>query len=373
MKRQIMRTWAEVDLGRIRANIASIRSSLPDGVRFMGVVKANAYGHGAVPVAKTMEEAGADYLAVACLNEAIELREGGVRLPILILGITPPEFAYELEEYDIAQAVSSLDYAERLNAGLRRPICAHIKFETGMGRTGFCAASAKQMEEAKKALSLPKLDFRGAFTHFSVSDEPEQESFTFEQARRFEAAVSEAEKSMGKAFELKHCANTGAVINYPQLALDMVRPGVAVYGMYPAAEHGALELSPALSLRSRIYAINEHTAGDTISYGRTFTASHDMLVAVVPIGYADGLHRALSGKLEVLVRGRRCRQIGRICMDMCMVDVTDLPECCVGDIVTLIGSDGDEQVLASELAEKAGTINYEITCALSERVPRVYT
>lgn len=344
---------------------------MPQGTRLMGLVKANAYGHGAAPVAEAMLEAGADYLAVACLAEAEQLRAAGISAPILILGVTPTLFAGELEELGLTQAVGSLSYARELSKRLRGRLRVHLKLDTGMGRLGFAAHDARQLRELCQALELPGLDFEGVFTHFAVSDVP-GDGFTAVQYRRFTDAVEQAERALGRRFEIRHCANSGAVINYRQLGMDMVRPGVISYGMYPGPERGGLSLRPALELKSRVYAITEHAAGDTVSYGRTYTVQAPSRLAVVPIGYADGLHRVLSGKIDMLIRSRRCPQVGRICMDMCMVDISALPECAEGDVVTVIGRDGNEQILADELAEKAGTINYEISCAIGPRVPRVY-
>lgn len=318
-----------------------------------------------------MLEAGAEYLAVACLAEAEVLRAGGVNAPILILGVTPAIFAEELEELRLTQTVGSLSYAKELSKRARGELKAHLKLETGMGRLGFAAADERQMREMEEALRLPGLRFEGVFTHFAVSDCP-GDGFTGEQYVRFTAAVDRAERALESRFEIRHCANSGAVINYKGMAMDMVRPGLISYGMYPAEEDGGLPLLPALELKSRVYAITEHTAGDTIGYGRTYTLTAPARLAVVPIGYADGLHRVLSGKIDMLIRGRRCPQVGRICMDMCMVDISAVPECAQGDVVTVIGRDGDEQILAAEVAEKAGTINYEVTCAITSRVPRIY-
>lgn len=337
----------------------------------MGVVKANAYGHGAVPAAKAMLEAGAEYLAVACLAEAEELRAEGIIAPILILGVTPTLFAGALEELGLTQAVGSLSYARELSKRLNGDLRVHLKLDTGMGRLGFAAGDADRMREMTEALALPKLNFEGVFTHFAVSDVP-GDGFTAVQYSRFMDALERAESALGHRFEIRHCANSGAVINYRQLGMDMVRPGVISYGMYPGEERGGLSLRPALELKSRVYAITGHAAGDSVSYGRTYILQEPARLAVVPIGYADGLHRVLSGKIDMLIRGRRCPQVGRICMDMCMVDISALPDCAEGDVVTIIGRDGDEQILAGELAEKAGTINYEVTCAISARVPRVY-
>ena len=367
------RTWAEIHLDNIAGNVLAMREKLPAGCRFLGVVKADAYGHGAVPVAKKLESIGCEYLAVVCIDEAIELREAGVKAPILILGYTPPVYAGELVRYGITQSVGSLAMARELSANAGdRPVRAHFKLETGMGRTGFRVLSGQEMDEAAEALKLPGLDVEGVFTHFAVSDEY-GDPFTQEQFSRFTNAVSALEAGRGSRFVIHHCANSGAVINYPEYCLDMVRPGIATYGLYPAKETGGILLRPGMSLRSRIVQVTTHEAGDTISYGRKFRADGPMRIAVVPIGYADGLHRALSGQLEVLIRGTRCRQLGRICMDMCMVDVTALGDVRPGEVATIFGRDGDKEISVDELAEKAGTISYELLCAVSPRVPRIYS
>lgn len=368
--KQKMRTWAEVSLGNIDYNIRSIKAALPAGCMVMGIVKANAYGHGAVPVAKAVLEAGAGYLAVACLDEAEELRAAGIEAPILILGITPPEYAKELAALGITQAVGGLEYAKALNDNLMEPLKVHMKLDTGMGRTGF-SVREEDAEDILLALGLKNLYYEGVFTHFAVSDVKGDE-FTGTQFDRFMRTVSIAERGSAHKFQMKHCANSGAVINYKEFALDMVRPGVITYGMYPARERGGIDLRPALSLKTRIFSVTDHFLGDTVSYGRTFAVERPTRLAVLPIGYADGLHRCLSGKFDVLISGRRCRQVGRICMDMCMVDITNVPGCRPGDVATLIGRDGGEEIFAGELASIAGTINYEITCALTARVPRVY-
>lgn len=367
------RTWAEINLDNIAHNVKAMREKLPDACRFLGVVKANAYGHGAVRVAKKLEEIGCEYLAVACIDEAIELRNAGIRLPVLILGYTPPVYAVQLHEYSITQAVGSLEMARELSENAKdAKVRVHLKLETGMGRTGFRVLSAQEMEDAAQALQLPGLDVEGVFTHFAVSDEY-GDPFTQKQYSAFTGAVGTLETGWGQHFRIRHCVNSGAMINYPQYCLDMVRPGIATYGLYPAKEKGGIALLPGMSLRTRIAQITTHEAGDTISYGRRFCAEGPMKIAVLPIGYADGLHRALSGQLEVLIRGRRCRQLGRICMDMCMVDVTALPDVRPGEVATIFGRDGDAEISIDELAEKAGTISYELLCAVSPRVPRIYS
>lgn len=364
------RTWAEISLENIKDNVKAIRAALPEGTRFLGVVKADAYGHGAIRAAQAIAEAGGDYLAVACIAEAAMLREAGLELPILILGITPPEFAPQIRELGATQTVPSLEYAKALSVAVDGELRCHLKLDSGMSRTGF-GWRQENLVDIIEAVHLPRLDFEGIFTHFAVSDEPEND-FTITQFNRFMSTINELESRCGKHFAIKHCANSGAVINYRDYALDMVRPGIMTYGMYPAAETGGIELRPAMSLKSRIYAINELLPGDTVSYGRSFLVEKPMRVAVVPIGYADGLSRCLSGQMEVIIHGQRCRQIGRICMDMCMVDISHIPDCHVEDVVTIIGRDGAECITADDLAQKQGSINYEVTCDVAPRVPRIY-
>ena len=366
------RTWAEVSLGAIEHNYRAMRARLAPGTRYMGIVKANAYGHGAVRVSRLLEDCGCDYLAVACLDEALELRKAGIRLPILILGYTPPVYAPVLAENRITQAVGSLAMAEALNealAGTGLSLTVHFKLETGMGRTGFRAFGDAALAEAAEAMGLARLEPEGVFTHFCVSDGEEGErDFTWEQLRRFKTGFETIEARAGRKFLIHHCTNSGAMIAFPETYMDMVRPGVALYGMYPGPESGGLDLIPAMTLKSRVACVVRHEPGDTISYGRNFTVEKPSLIAVLPIGYADGLHRTLSNKLAVDFDGRRARQVGRICMDMCMADVTDL-SVRPGDVAEIFG----RRVNAGDVAALCGTIHYELLCAVSPRVPRIYT
>ena len=368
------RTWAEIKISGIGYNYYSMKAKLPENCKFMGMIKADAYGHGAVPIARYLELVHCDYLAVACIDEAQELRDAGNKLPILVLGTTPIEFTERLVKLGVAQSVGNIDmargYSEEL-VKLGAKLKIHLKLETGMGRQGFYVKNG-DVSEAVSTLSLPNFEAEGVYTHFAVSDELSKDDYTQKQFMLFTDSIEKIEKEAGIHFEIRHCANSGAMINYPEMYLDMVRPGIALYGMYPGAEKGGLRLAPAMELKSRIIAVSDYEAGDCISYGCTFTADKKMRVAVIPIGYADGLHRVLSNKIDVLIHSKRCRQIGRICMDMCMIDVTDVPEVKVGDIATIFGYDGHEFISVNELAEKAGTISYEMVCAISQRVPRVY-
>ena len=369
-----MRTWAEIKLSSVEYNFFSMRAKLPEDCKFMGVVKADAYGHGAIPVAEYLEKLNCDYLAVACVDEAEELRKAGNKLPILVLGATPVEFVEKLIDLNLTQTISNLSAAKQFSFALKKlnkTLKIHFKLETGMGRLGFEAKNG-DVSEVVSALKLPCLEAEGIFTHFAVSDELVKDDYTRNQFKLFQEAVEKIERLSGIVFKIKHCANSGAMVNYPEMYLNMVRPGLALYGLYPGKETGGISLTPVMELKSRISAVSDHGLGESISYGCTYTTDKKMRIAVLPIGYADGLHRVLSNKIEVLVHGKRCRQVGRICMDMCMIDVTDVPDVKVGDIATVFGHDGKEVISVNELAEEAGTISYEMVCAVSQRVPRVY-
>ena len=365
-----MRCWAEISLDGIEYNYRSMRAKLPEGCRFLGVVKADSYGHGAVRVAQRLESAGADYLAVAFLTEAVQLREAGIKLPILILGRTSAEYTCELIEYGITQAVPDLDTARAYSAAavkLGRSLKCHLKIDSGMGRLGFSAVRAAQ--EAAAALSLAGLDFEGAFTHFAVSDMGD-EAYTRMQFERFTAAVSEAERISGKILKIKHCTNSGAMIKYPWTYSDMVRPGILLYGYYPCPDRGDVDVRPCMTLKTRVAQIKDMRAGESVSYGRNWTAPRDSRVAVLTVGYADGLPRCVSGKAKVRIGGAIVPLVGNICMDMVMADVTDAPDVKVGDEVTVFG--GDFEGSLDVLADLAGTITYELLCAVAARVPRIY-
>ena len=375
----LKRTWAEVSLDNLEHNYRAIKNHIPEGCRFLGVMKADAYGHGAVPLSHALCELGAEYLAVSNLEEAIQLRRGGVRAPMLILGYTPASFADTMVFMDITQEVHSLEYAKELDtalAGTNYILNVHLKLDTGMTRIGFFAYDHERtLPELLEVCGLPHLHVEGVFTHFCVADSkvPEDEAFTRTQYARF-TAMLDALAAHGIRPELRHCASSGATILYPELALDMVRPGIATYGHAPTEDaEGILDLRPLMTVRTTVAQLREIPAGTSISYGRTYTAERDMRVAVLPIGYADGLLRGLSGKVSFRIRGRMARSVGRICMDMCMVDVSEIPEIRVGDEAALFGYDTDGTLLPCErIAQQAGTISYEILCGISKRIPRIY-
>lgn len=368
------RSWAEIRLPNIRHNYKAIRASLPEGCRFLGVVKADAYGHGALPVAKLLQEAGADYLAVSCLDEALELRRGGIDMPILILGHTPYEYTGALIENHITQTISclakALEYAaeaERLGKALK----IHIKLDTGMSRLGFLCSGAhfeEGVENVIRSCRLPGLVPEGIYTHFAVSDEPDEASrdYTLAQFALFMNFIDAVKERGGIRFPIRHCANSGAVVNYPQMALDMVRPGLLLYGY---GDKGRLGLRPCMRLVTTVSTIKFYEPGTSVSYGRRYVTDKRCRMGVLAIGYADGLPRIISNKCSFAAQGGFAPQRGSICMDMCMVDLSDLPQVDVGSEVELFGEKNDIYALS----DAACTIPYELLCAVSKRVPRVYT
>lgn len=368
---ELKRTWAEISLDNLKYNMDSLMKPLPDSCRFLGVVKADAYGHGAVPVSRELERLGAGYLAVSNFEEALQLRRGDIKLPILILGYTPPEFAPEMAERNITQEVHSLSYGRQLSAALNgKELKVHLKVDTGMSRLGFFAYDRPEtLPELEAVWELPGINVEGIFMHFAVSDDPSEEAYTFLQYSRFMALVD----GMKKRPEIVHCCNSGGTIAYPVFCHDMVRPGIATYGLSPSPElMGMADLKPLMSFKTTIAAIRPFSEGITVSYGRTYQTSSDRILAVCPIGYADGFNRRLTGQVEVLLHGKRVPVVGRICMDMCMIDITNVLEAQVGDTVTLVGTDGSESITWDDWAEKLGTISYELVCAINKRVPRVY-
>ena len=381
MKEILRRTWAEIDLDALARDFQAVREAANPQAKVCCVVKADAYGHGAVRIAREFEELGADWFAVSNLEEALQLRLGGIQKPILVLGYTPPEEAAALSNHHISQCVYSLDYARDLSrtaeeAGVTVNI--HVKIDTGMSRLGFyyqdISRDEATVQEVKAACQLPGLHPEGIFTHFAVSDEGKAgDAFTMQQFGCFKEMIESLLRE-DIDFEVRHCANSAAVFDYPLSHLDMVRAGIVIYGLYPSEElRHKPDLTPVLSLRSVVSHVKTVKPGATISYGRKFTAQKEMKVATVPVGYADGYPRILSAKgAQVLIGGKRCPILGRVCMDQLMADVSALPDVKVGDTVTLIGRDGEEAITADELANLEGSINYEVVCGLSKRVPRVY-
>lgn len=367
------RTWAEILLDNIRHNYRVIRAALPAGCRFLGVVKADAYGHGALTVSRLLQEAGADYLAVSCLDEALELRQGGVTMPILILGHTPPEYTGTLIAMDITQTVTCLAKAVEYSAEavkLGRELKIHIKLDTGMSRLGFLCAGSYFDEGVQNVIDscrLPGLIHEGIYTHFAVSDEPGEDcrEYTLGQFRLFLDVIQAVAERGGVTFALRHCANSGAVVNYPEMALDMVRPGLLLYGY---GDGGKLGLRPCMRLVTTVSTIKFYEPGTAVSYGRRFVTQRRTRMGVLAIGYADGLPRIAGNQCSFAAGDGFAPQRGSICMDMCMVDLTERPEVDVGSPVELFG----DKCSIYQLSDAAGTIPYELLCAVSKRVPRVY-
>ncbi|WP_455580718.1 alanine racemase [Dysosmobacter sp.] len=369
----LRRTWAEIDLDALAHNYRQARALIGPQVKYLGVVKADAYGHGAVQVASELERLGTDYLAVSSLDEARELRHGGIHAPILILGHTPPDMVAQLIEYDITQAVSAQAKAEEYSAAAVKSggtLKVHIKVDTGMSRLGFLVRGTHfdgGVAAIAASCALPGLSAEGIFTHFAASDEDdgESEQYTREQFALF-TRVIDALAARGRRFAIRHCANSGALVRYPEMYLDMVRPGIALYGV--GADAQRLGLRPVMALKSSVSTIKVFDPKTDISYGRTFHTTQKTRVGVLPIGYADGFFRGLSNRMSVLTDQGPAPVRGRICMDMCMVDLTGLPEVHVGGTVEIFG----RHQLVDTLAALLDTIPYELTCAVSKRVPRLY-
>ena len=369
----LRRTWAEIDLDALAHNYHQARRLIGPGVRYLGVVKADAYGHGAVQVSRKLEALGADYLAVSSLDEARELRHAGIRAPLLVLGHTPPELTEQLIQYGITQTVSAQAKAEAYSAAAVAcggTLRVHIKVDTGMSRLGFLVRDGHfdgGVAAILASCALPGLEAEGIFTHFAAADEDDEasEAYTREQFAVF-TRVLETLEARGRTFAIRHCANSGALARYPEMYLDMVRPGIALYGA--GGDRDRLGLEPVMTLRSCVSTIKVFDPDTDISYGRTYHTQGKTRVGVLPIGYADGLFRGLSNRMAVQTDFGPAPILGRICMDMTMVDLTALPDVHVGDAVELFG----RRQRADELAELLGTIPYELTCAVSKRVPRLY-
>ena len=366
-------TRAEIDLAAIAANVRVACELAGKTAAVMAVVKADAYGHGAAPVAREALGAGATWLGVAVPEEAAPLRAAGLQARILVLGPIAPEQAVAVVAHDLDQCVSDPGQAEAISreaVARGRVQRLHLKVDTGMGRVGVPPRAA--CAAAERIAALPAVRLVGLMTHFAAADADDPE-FTREQIARFEA-VSESLRAAGFAIPLRHAANSAGLVRHPDARFDLVRPGIMLYGCPPCAARrpGDRALAPALRLRTAISQLADLAAGASVSYGRTFVAPRDMRIATLPIGYADGLSRLLSGRGQALILGRRVPIVGRVCMDMAMVDVTHLPGARVGDETVLIGRQGGEEITADEVAGLAGTISYEVLCRIGPRVPRTY-
>lgn len=382
MSKFLRRTWAEIDLDIISENFKAIKEHINKKSKIMCILKADAYGHGATVLASCYEQLGADWFGVSNLEEALQLRNAMITKPILILGFTPANMAKVLSTFKISQAVFTKSYAEELSKAAIEANCkvnAHIKLDTGMSRIGFIfqnKSNSKDMaslEAIKEISKLKGLNIEGIFTHFSKSDEEiEGPQYTIAQYEKFLFANDYLKKS-GIDIPLKHCSNSAAVLNYPEMNMDIIRAGLILYGFYPSNYNRQnLKLHPAMQLKTVISQIKEVNENTAVSYGGTFVTKGVTKIATVPIGYADGYLRGLSGKAHMLINGQKAKVIGRICMDQLMLDVTNIKGIDNNCEVTVFGKNQGEEILLDDLAAMLGTINYEFLCLLSKRIPRVY-
>ena len=369
------RTWVEINLDNLARNFSQIKAGLKPGVKVMGVVKADAYGHGSIQCAKKLVECGADCLAVSNMLEAVPLRESGIQVPILVLGYTPVSEVSRLAKYNISQTLLNYDYAIDLAKQAENEnvtIECHIALDTGMSRIGFDTHNLDLLyTNIATAFYQPSLNITGIFTHFSVADELNEngKAFTIQQHRIFSTVVSEL-SHRGMDFTYVHCCNSAATVFYPEYHHTMVRPGVILYGLSPTGnESDCTKLYPVMEMKTVVSMIKTVNPGDSISYGCTYTASSPVKVATLPVGYADGYPRSLSGKGMVYINDHLVPVLGKICMDQMMIDVTGV-DCKEGDIVTLFG--GNSPISLDYIAGMSGTISYEIMCGVSRRVERVY-
>ena len=366
------RSWVEIDLDAFRQNWKEIRRLTGGRTRVLQVVKADAYGHGAIEISQHALKNGAAFLGVANADEGVQLRVGGITAPILILSPSPLSEIDEIIKYNLRPSVSDREFASALDATLEKrgmTLPVHLEVDTGMGRGGMLYTEA--LESIRAIRSLPHLEIEGVFSHMA-SSEVRDEPYNATQWERFSGLLADLERE-GPPISLRHFSNSGGVLNFPRYGLDMVRPGIMTYGIYPSpALSDAARLCPVMSFKTTIVLVKAFPPGYSIGYNRTFITSRDTRIATIPVGYGDGYGLILSNSGEALVRGKRVPIVGRVSMDMCTLDVTDVPECRTGDEVVLLGKQGGAYLSANEIAAKAGTISYEVLCALGKRAPRVF-
>ncbi|MDO4523108.1 MAG: alanine racemase [Eubacteriales bacterium] len=370
-----MRVYAKIDLDAVESNFAAMRANIKEATKMIAVIKADGYGHGAVPIARVVEHY--DYLwgfAVAMPQEARELREAGIRKPILILGYTFREDYEELIRNDVRPVVFTYEMAKELSDAavkLGKDAWIHIGLDTGMTRIGF-ADTQESIREIQKIRKLPGVQIEGMFTHFARADETDKQH-AYKQLDRY-LRFRDALKDVGIEIPVCHCSNSAGIIELPEANLDIVRAGITVYGIYPSSEvkKDIVRLQPVMELKSRVSYVKEVPAGVQISYGGTFTTQRTTIVATIPVGYADGYPRSLSNRGWVLIHGQKAPILGRVCMDQFMVDVTDIPNVRVRDEVTLIGRDGEAFLSIDTLGDLSGRFSYEFACDINKRVPRLY-
>lgn len=373
MFRHLRPVWAEVDLDKLAHNMREIRR-MAKSENIIAVVKADAYGHGAIDVAPVLLKNGANRLAVAVISEAVELRRSGIECPIMILGFTPPNLIDNLLKYNIEQAVYSYEFAKELSKMAQKKnkmAKIHIVVDTGMGRIGYLP-NDDSVEEVYNISRLPNIIVEGMFCHFSSADEKDK-AYTYDQVKNYDEFYEKL-KEKKVNINIRHMANSAAIIDLPETHYEAVRPGIIIYGYYPSEEvsKDKMDLKPVMTLKTNVVHIKTLPPGEYVSYGRKFKTERESVIATLPVGYADGYTRLLFQKGKVILRGSFAPVIGRICMDQCMIDVTDISGVKVGDEVILIGEDGKNKFTADTVAELIGTINYEIVCMVGKRVPRVY-
>ncbi|MBU0462334.1 MAG: alanine racemase [Proteobacteria bacterium] len=376
-----------IDLDAIQKNIQNLKQITDKKSKFMAVVKADAYGHGAVQVAKTAVEAGADWLGLARLNKVVEIRQAAIKVPILVFGYIHPSQAAMINDLDLAVTVYDFEMARALSSKaklLNRPVKVHLKVDTGMGRVGMVigrnnksqankTARKEALKEIEKIIKLPGIDFNGIYTHFAGADCKDR-TYTDLQIELFASLLDDLKKKRIE-FEICHAANSAGIIEFPESHFDMVRAGISIYGLYPSSEvdRSKVKLAPAMTLTSIVTGVRKVAKGFYVSYGMTHETQKATRLASVPVGYADGFSRRFSSNGFMLVKGHRAPVVGRVCMDQTMIDVGDIPNVKPGDEVVLIGSQGNETIGADELATRINTINYEIVSALTFRVKRIYS
>lgn len=373
MFKHVRPVFAEVDLDNLSFNLMGIKKCAKDA-EMIGVVKADAYGHGAVDIVPTLLENGVTRLAVAVISEAVELRSAGISVPIMILGYTPMILTEDIFKYGIEPTVFSYEYVKELSKLAEKDhidVKVHIAVDTGMGRIGFLP-NEESVEDVYKISKLPNIVIEGLFSHFATSDERDKE-YSNIQLEKYKWFLQRLEDK-GISIRVKHIANSAAIMDLPNTNFEAVRPGIILYGYYPSEEvkKDNLKLKPVMTLKTNVIHVKNLKKGDYISYGRTFQCQRDSVIATIPVGYADGYSRLLNSKAKVIIKDKFAPVVGRICMDQCMIDITDIKDVQVGDEVILMGQSENCKFNADDMAEILGTINYEIICMISKRVPRVY-
>jgi len=368
-------TFVEIDMAAFRNNIEEIKKKLSGNAGFIAVVKADAYGHGAAVLAREAVRLGSPLLAVARFNEAMKLRQEGIDSPILIFGYCDETDIYEYAVHDIRPTVNTVEDAERISSkcsSLDKNVKVHVKVDTGMGRHGICCSAEESVKIMEEIAAFPNIEIEGIYSHFANSDTKDKRHALF-QLDKFEKIRKILQDDLKYNYKF-HIANSAAIMEIPQSHYDLVRPGIILYGLKPSdeTENHKINLHPVMSLKTKITQLKRVPAGFSVSYGSTFITEKETVIATVPVGYADGYSRLLSSKGEMLVRGKRAPVIGRVCMDLCMIDVTGIPGVKPNDEVVVFGKQGEENLSVDELAEKIGTINYEVVSMISPRVPRIY-